>query len=806
MIKEIRIKNMRNFKDKIVPLTGYDALIGENGTGKSTILICLAIGVTGKHPIGGKTLASIIAMIPDGETEAIVAITQISDGKTNIIERKFIKTNKGNTQKIKINGKKYNVEKASQVINSIFGDEKGRPFALRFNISQFIKMKEKEKQQFLFTFFGDKLSGLTCSEVRESLRIELLKAQDENFLSVLRLIYNVSDYESVPDDKKEEFLGKVEDMFQYKPEEGAEYEEMIKIMSEVPNDVIIQEFIEDIVTRINELKRMRQEELDATRKGLSENRLFLENLRPLVDVNKEINSLEEKKKALIQQKEDYNNYKKRSEEFEESIKKLKIVEPVDEVKLKELKKQQKEKEGITAKITNINGELVDAKAARNTHQKNKEEHESKISLQEKISDHKANIKSFEKTINDTNQEIVDINKSNKEIDKKNEKISSENKKINEKKIDLTGLIVGARSSINTLELEVESFNDGKCPKCLTPVDKMTYNIKDTVKKIEKLKENVGNWGTALNDNKDKGNAELFTLDGSIPIKDNIISIAITNMENETRSLESTEKEEKSKKAYPEAEGLYDKVDSEIKEQEENVLPNLQKSIEGRGIIVKEIKKIEDAKFRNKTNAETLKKMVSPTLVVMPVDIEDLIEDITNRIIPLEEEKTKTIENQGVEKVIARQEENMEKLEKATQFVRAMEKVINAYKHNIIGKMLGSIPDKANKIVRKVFPRMTIIFDGEKCGIYRGQYIPLQELSDGEGVVVTGAIISAMMQEARVKEKVVSFEASELDNKNVILLMKALEGTDLDNVILATYPRAGALKDKTIAKTWNIVNL
>jgi len=810
MIKSIHVKNMRGFKDKKIVLTGNDAIIGKNATGKSTMLTCLAIGVIGKHPLAEKKLSSIISMIPDGETEGTIILEQIAgDGKQTIIDRRFIKSNKKNTQKITINGKKYNVTKAGEKINTIFGDDKGRPFILRFNISKFIEMKDKDKQQFIFTVFGDKLSSMTCVMIRGDMRLDLLKAQEANFVSTMRLIYNVSDFNNVPEGKKEECLDKVEAMFDYTPDEKEAYSEIIGLINEVPDDVIIQEFIEDIIIRVNELKCLRQEELDATRKGLSENRLFLENLRPVGDIEKEIEEINEKKKSLEKQKVDYANYTTNQKEYEKNIKTFSTLEPVNAVELKRLKGIQKNQKSIVEQVKTIKEEIKTLKIQRDDHKGNKEEHAEKIKIQGRVGLNKKNAITLKVEEGVLEKEIAKLTTEDNKRIAKNKEVTKVEEDLKGSNDILENDIKEVKNKLKLLKEGVAAFKLGVCPTCGTSVKSkdMKYDLEKSIKDIETYTTKISEEEELLTINRGQEGALLVgDVDPALVIKKTELKAVVEKINSAEIDIDSEIDEAAGKKAYPNAEKLYNDVVKKITGKEDGILADLQVKIADEQKLSEDIKAIEGAQSRNKVKNDELKKLVVPKVINLPNEVDELIQDAANRLVPLEEEKTKTLENQGVEKVVVQQEDKVEKLEKVSQFVRAMEKVLRSYKNTVVGKMLGTIPAKADAIVKKVMPDVSVVFDGEKCGIYRGQYIPLKELSGGEGVIVTGAIIAAMMQEARVKEKIVSFEANELDNENIILLMKALEGTDLDNVLLSTYPRGGALKDKAITKTWGIINL
>lgn len=101
-IKSIHIKNMHNVKDKIYEFNSNTTyFVGKNGSGKSTILQAIALGLLGYIP-GTNKYASDIYMHSSGDPMEIVLTLVGEDSQEVIIQDKFYKDAKGKVQRDRI--------------------------------------------------------------------------------------------------------------------------------------------------------------------------------------------------------------------------------------------------------------------------------------------------------------------------------------------------------------------------------------------------------------------------------------------------------------------------------------------------------------------------------------------------------------------------------------------------------------------------------------------------------------------------------------------------------------------------------
>lgn len=798
MISSVYMKNFRNFHEIEVPFSGRDLILGLNGTGKTTMLLAISIALTGKHPYGGKQLSEVMELIPENETEGIVGVTvDKGEDRKYYVERKFIRGKDSNTQELRINKQSYTIGKGNEMILSLIGD-----FLPRFNIYDLILMKDRDKHEFLFKHFGSKLINLGCDDIRRGVRETLLRAQQDQYLGVLRLVYNVTEEESLPPEKKAEFWDKLEMSFiQFNEAEGRQYKEIISEVKRVANEPIIQEFIQNILASVNNLKNLRQIDLDTTRKALEKNREYLRTMRKLSDIDSEITSIKAKDASLEDAMTGHKAYKTKKDEYDQKKANLEKRDNYDKEAHQEAKNKVKTYETHYNNISKKLEELQALKEKMKELKLKEDAYVKKTELSKEISELKKEIGVIEKDI-----------AAKRVLAAKQTKLQEGVQQNRDTIISLNAQIASISNLTTNLTYSIERFDSGKCPVCSTSVDSkdMGYDLeadknllKEKESEIAILKKTKGEVETQMSDLEDKVREyDKSYLPNSL---EKHIQLREATLQSKKDTLASKEKTYDGINATSDDHKAFEKLTAEIATKEKSV-PPCKVSKEEYDSAKQTVKDSEQVITSNAQKEEDLAKLVEPAVIPFPENYDELKESYKLKLAAVVKEKEETTENQGIDKVIAQQENDADNYEAEAKYVRAMEKELIEYKNVIISKMLGQIPAKAQKIVSNVMPKLKVIFDNERCGAEQnGLYVPLRGLSGAEGVIVAGAVIAAMMQEADVEERVLTLEGNELDNINLIKLMDTLADTGMDNVVLTTFPRGGALK-AGVKKPWTVVDV
>ena len=784
---EIYVDGVKNIEDSRFSLTDRNLLLDFNGTGKTALLDAVSILVTGRHPTLGDRIVDIVGLLPADKKKLVIEGTFESK---DIIRREFIRGVDSNTQIITINGKKIKTKTAELQIKDMFGD-----FVSNFNIHKFGEMTDKEKQEAFFTQFADKLSKLTCQDVREACTLQILK-ESEFYDGTLKFVYNKTSIKELTKKVRKEFKSKVIEKFSEQKNLYKHFKYITETIFPGIDESSIQDFIEEINEAVKSYKNDLQQEVEAAKKSLEKDREMLDVSLNVAQLKKDKEKNGKFLKTLRKDVEDYNSYLVAKKTFDAAVLAL-IPKDVEDdkdlkIKLKKLRLEIQDYDKLnsqykTASEINYLEKLADLKAAY------KEKLKTEEKLKQKHKDLEANKKNLQIAISKKDKDAKALS----ELNEKYTAAQAKDSAIVQKILKADGVLKEYTSEEEEIQKLLENFKGGRCPTCLTKVAQIALNIDEKNERLDELIDLI---------NKQTGIVSRLNLteEESLKIVTDMKGVLNKNEADLKEEYTNVDDLEKDKKISLDAiEELTTEINSikitpkiieDMEKKQENYsnlknkIQKLQDKREKVDKIEEKLEKIaEDTEF-NKTLGQKKKSLVKPKIISLDEKIEEAIEGCEQTIETIEEKLETAFENRGIQKKIKILEDELLQTEAATKFVRKACGRIEEYKYNLISDLLRPVRDRADKIYKPIF-NDGVAFDVERCGILRNKnYVPLKYMSGGQRTAFIGSLLSAIMAESDIKTKILCIEASEVDDTGLLLLLQSMNDVAMDNIFVSAFPR------------------
>lgn len=778
MFKKIRVKNVKNLENFSTELGEYNLITGGNRRGKTALMDAIGILVTGAHPTLGKQYDDIMKLLPANKDSLEIEGT-LEDGRT--IKRKFEKTKKGgNTQKVFIDGSPVGTTKANIKLSEILGE-----FAQRFNLKDIADMNVQDRQLLLFKMFADKLIHKTIKDIIFEMKFFII-CKLEEAAGVLRYAYDMAEYDEIEEDSKEQFIEDV--IAKLGDDKKIIINDVFHVISHEPAQDI-QSFIINIVDAINKQKNLVNDELQSTKKALQKNRDKTTNEGPSVaDSKKALKATQDKIKTIQDKIDAYNTASTALNDYNETLKALsKDSIPWDEEDVKtNLKKFPDQTEGI---------KKLQKQISQYISQDDFDKLEKSFNAKEKIKLLKNSNQKKEKEINSKKKTLKSERIKKTKHENKLERKAKELSELKEKGSNLTAVVESNKENL-------KKFKDGKCPLCNTPEEEMNHidldalraDVKTKKKKIAVLRKQYKEKEHAYKQLRERKFIKFETLTTAIGIAEQVITDNNNKIERHQANISkgfSPKKYETAKKSFKEKNDIIDNLAS--LEETQSKHDKYQNRSDDIAKTKKSNQKIEDRKS----------KLKKPKVIPITDEEQETLKALKEQEVVDQATLDQATEEKGFKrKGVKDYELEVSGLRKQKDFYKkVIEPAAKEYKASTIDSIMTPVEKEANRIYTQVYPD-SVVFDVDKCGIEKKDigYVSLQVMSGAEQVVLSAAIIAAMMSNAKeMPLKITTVEASEIDDDGLVETMKSIRSIpEIDNIFISTFTR----KDIKPPKGWN----
>jgi len=757
MIKRVEIQNVKSTAMGSYDTGKLNFLTGRNGVGKSTIMDAIAVAIEGKHPRNGSKLSDIMDMCP---TNYLKVSVDVSKGEAFSTFAREFRSDKGkNSQKIYVNSRKVKQFEGEQKIDNWFGK-----FLPRVNIHKFIEMSSKDKGKFLFSLFGDKLGALTTEDISHQILYSVIK-DEEDFQGVLKFELKKTE-EQLTEAESTKLFNETVNKLQARPWAYKHYGIVKGAIDSVDRKQDVQSYINEVVDTIRRAANNAHKIILNTEGAVKKLNMKVDSD---MNVNVVKNKIDKESRTLTSMEKKTTDYAKSKQSYDMAVLAQSAAKKViDETIPKTAIDVENEIKNIDQSILNLNAEL---KLTQKILQDRK--------LNKLIED--AELRLIEYPIYDNglaSEDIIHVNNCDDVV----AKIAKLDGKIKWAKNRAAILRERIRSS-NSRSKELD-HND-ICPLCHGNIDK------DMVAKLAQSTKD--------------DNAELRTVNGKLA----------------TQITDRKELLKKQALLYRKITEIESLLGKSLRDKKKDLLFLKENKVVDALLIPRDIKIIVDEISANNYKKATLvvksqtittnnekivayNKVILPKCLIDPEIDETEITSVKKKLVELQASLVEASENEGLSKAIEDFTEEIGDYTIQWQYIKKATETAEAVKITLIDSMLGQVNEIANKILGPILDDAEAILTPEFCGI-RSKDVnkDVSVLSGGEAVLFSSAILAALMLESKVEEKILMLEAGELDNENLILLLKSLVSVDIDNVFIATFPRG--IEDQ-IPCEWNIIDL
>ncbi len=525
MIKKLILNNFKSHETLDLKLeTGTNLIIGQMGSGKSTILEAICFALFGKTPKTEKKKINVADLI-SFEKQSASVIIEIFDEKTNdlIYIKREIFRKKSTKAELRINSKLYDVKK--KAIELFLKQRFGITYDL---FTRAIYSSQNETDQLFHVDPKvrknefDKLLGIANFQQAEknlTRIINLLKQDIEN--------YNISDLNK----KIEEIEKEIEKI---EKQRNKTNEEINFINEQIKKQIKQIEEVKDIYLRLKE-KKQRFDELKSKIRVLEGKRQYLEEI---VKEFVEYKGIEEKERLLEEKKAEKKVKKKSIEEINGELTKI-------EVKLSKIDLQIKDQEEAEKQIKQSKKQMqeIDVKKIEEQIQ----------NIQTKINVNNSTIIEFKRKKPEYEKIITNLHEGDVKCPVCGTLLGPKkiNEILNEKKQELE------RIKKEMEKIEIENRENEKHIK----------ELKMQQKKYEFYKQKIENLKTRSNIDLEKLELERHTLIKQKSVFSESKTLTETEISNIELEIKELEKQINEQKKYIENKKKLDSIISELKEKE-----------------------------------------------------------------------------------------------------------------------------------------------------------------------------------------------------------------------------------------------
>ena len=575
MIEKVVMKNWKSYREEEFRFEkGANALIGDMGSGKSSVLEAVVFGLYGDLPARRErriSLDDLITRNPNPEQEAEVEVVFSRNGKTYSVKR-WLERESGTTKSIlKEEGEVIAGPKTTEVTEAVenvigldFDTFTSIIYSEQNSMDFFLDLRPSERKERIDGLLRiDRFEDARSSIVTLKNRVKDILKSRENDLESLEEDFDISSIEDVGEsiEKLEESIETYEDRIEGKQEKLEDIEEDLeKLKKERKKVEKLREQKTKLKTRVKSIEER------------IENKDVIEGLNSREEVSEKIDNEEKRKEELEELKESIKDGKKDLKFLGEQIKETE--EDIEELEKKG--KKLEELDGIKESIQERKEELED--------------------LRKKSSEHKAEIGNLKESLKKLSRSTGKCPTCGKPLDDEHriEKLKEfrKEKESREEKLEKTD------NNIRTARKELEKLEEKK---------NKLLKLGDVDKKKEKKEEKL----ESLDDKKEEKEKHIDEL------KEDYSEEELEKVENRLERLETTyeviELKEKLEKIRKKLENTVDKLeDSDFDEErfEEirdeyssvksdiKVLSNKKKS--DREILSERKKRLEELKKRKKS--------------------------------------------------------------------------------------------------------------------------------------------------------------------------------------------------------------
>jgi len=804
MINKVKFSNLKCTGEEEYDISARTLLLGKNATGKTKIFEAIGIALEGKTTGKGDAISDIMKMSPVDSLE--VEVYSSKKGQAMDVKRTFITKDGKNSQTVCIDSKKRKIQEADKRVDEWYGS-----LPQRINIRRFIDMAQRDRAKFLFSLFSDKMKALNTLDIRDKL-LWLIIREEEETLGLLRFVYKKEEKDLTADEKSLLIGDAIKEMDK-RPLVKANYLAVEKVVVDVNTKQPVHEYVDALCESIRDLANKTDKKRKATQESVK---------KIMLEVGGELDvDAEEKKKGKLQKKLDalntlidkYDAYVVSLSNYELAVQSIKNL-----------------RTGVTQDLSKMEADLQTAEDEKATLTKNRDEvakqqKGNKViadNLKNTIADIEIDVEAISKkseVLQELEKEKADLKKNN--TDKLNNEIEIlrvEGKKEILKKDESP--VSSIYAEIMTIERLLKTIQENsECPTCGHPWSENTVNEESINIILKELNQKHEESSLELNEITKK----LVEIDLSMSEKQ--ISVAVkdaecVNINSRIKDLEKQLENIVKLQKKPEL----GKLDEHKKESVRiNALLGstpgiIQNCNDAMGITEKRIGDIEaaikehKAAVENNTKAdESEKSLKKPKTIEHPGDgviaERNSFKDEISQI----DENIKTFsENSGQMKLADKW--RVEILDSTSRWKYAKKSLGTAInvKDELTASILMPAIKKTQSILNSVISG-NVILSTTQCGIQDQKvFKDISALSGGEAILFTSAVITSLMINANISEKILLIEAGELDDENLVGIMKSLNNIkELDNVIIA-YPRENIrIKDKLFdcsSIDWNVIKM
>ncbi|MCJ7450371.1 MAG: AAA family ATPase [Candidatus Nanohaloarchaeota archaeon QJJ-9] len=480
MIERVRIRNWKSHKESELEFdNGVNVLVGEMGSGKSSILEAIVFGLFGKtsaikeRKIG---LDDLIRRSPNKAKEASVEVKFKADEKSYRVKR-VVKRDKGTTEaklyrKDELLAGPQTREVTEKVVKLldldfdlftqvVYSEQNKLDFFLNLpprkrkdRIDQLLNMDRFEKARSNAVTLSNRIKDRyrdkkkTVNELKEDFDQEKYEELEEDIKSLERKLENIEEKRGRGKDEKQELEDMIEELEDKKDKHEKHERKRTKFKTRIEDlGKKLSELEDEISLCLEELSSEKIEEMLETEVSEKLDQLE-ESKEEIQELEKNISRLKERKKRLDEAVEELSEKKEKAEKLGE------VEEKVDEIteKVEERKEKRSEANADLGNIEDAIKELSQASEECPTCGKElDEEHRVKIlkkkkkrkgELEKEIEELDEEIESLEddlEGLNEKKEELLQYKNLEEELDEKKKDLEKVNEKLGSKKEKLDDL-------------------------------------------------------------------------------------------------------------------------------------------------------------------------------------------------------------------------------------------------------------------------------------------------------------------------------------------------------------------------------